>query len=122
MGNPNGQERKTAVENHYKWIHAAKILGCHSIRVNAFGKRQSGTLRNALIDGLGQLATYGADQQINVLVENHGLHTSDGPYMTSIIREVNNPFLGTLPDFGNWCLNTRVGQYKEQSVFRAVSP
>ena len=109
LGNPNDQKRKTAVENHYKWILAAKILGCHSIRVNAFGKGTREELHSALVDGLGQLSSYGAQQKINVLVENHGLHTSDGVFMTKIIKEVNNPFLGTLPDFGNWCLNTEWG-------------
>jgi len=109
LGNPDDKLRKSAVENHYKWIHAAKLLGCHSIRVNAFGKGTREQLRNALVDGLGQLSSYGSQEQINVLVENHGLHTSDGAYMTAIIREVNNSYLGTLPDFGNWCLNAEWG-------------
>lgn len=109
LGNPDESSRKLAVENHYKWIDAAKILGCHSIRVNAFGTAKPDVLKNALIDGLGQLAAYGAQQQINVLIENHGLHTSDGTYMTNIIGQVDNPYLGTLPDFGNWCLNTEWG-------------
>ena len=30
--------RQKAVENHYKWVKAAKFLGCHSIRVNAAGR------------------------------------------------------------------------------------
>ncbi|NNE75986.1 MAG: TIM barrel protein [Pricia sp.] len=109
LGNPNKAERKTAVENHYKWIHAAKILGCHSIRVNAFGDGDKASIRNNLIDGLGRLATYGAKENINVIIENHGLHTSDSKFMAGIIREVNNPYLGTLPDFGNWCLNAKWG-------------
>jgi len=29
--------------------------------------------------------------------------------MVEIIKEVNNPYLGTLPDFGNWCLDTQWG-------------
>jgi hypothetical protein len=44
-----------------------------------------------------------------VIIENHGLHTSNGEFMTSIIKEVQNPYLGTLPDFGNWCLNAKWG-------------
>ncbi len=109
LGNPNGAERKTSVENHFKWIHAAKIMGCHSIRVNAFGKGTTDELRSALVDGLGQLAAYGKQVGISVLIENHGLHTSDARFITGIIEEVNNPYLGTLPDFGNWCLDTEWG-------------
>ncbi len=109
LGNPDSKKRKTAVENHYKWIHAAKILGCHSIRVNAFGEGEEDKLRAALVDGLGELATYGGNENINVIVENHGLHTSNGAFITGIIKEAENPYLGTLPDFGNWCLNAKWG-------------
>ncbi|WP_411032073.1 sugar phosphate isomerase/epimerase family protein [Spongiimicrobium sp. 3-5] len=109
LGNTNDQERLTAVENHYKWIHAAKILGCHSIRVNAFGEGDRDTLKSTLVNGLGLLAEYGAKVGINVLIENHGLHTSDGAYIVDIIKTVDNPYLGTLPDFGNWCLNKEWG-------------
>ena len=109
LGDLDDNARKTAVENHYKWIHAAKLLGCHSIRVNAFGKGTKAELRGSLVDGLGQLSDYAAKHKIYVLIENHGLHTSDGKYITEIIKEVNNPFLGTLPDFGNWCLNAEWG-------------
>ena len=34
LGDPDDAKRQTAVENHYKWVEAAKFLGCHSIRVN----------------------------------------------------------------------------------------
>jgi len=109
LGYPGNIERKTAVENHFKWIDAAKILGCHSIRVNAFGKGTKRELHSALIDGLGRLTEYGEKQNINVLVENHGLHTSDGKFIVSVLQQVNSPFLGTLPDFGNWCLTAEWG-------------
>ncbi len=109
LGNLNANERKKAVENHFKWINAAKIMGCHSIRVNAFGKGSMEALETSLIDGLGELAEYGAKEEINVLVENHGLHTSNALFITGIIKQIGNPFLGTLPDFGNWCLTTEWG-------------
>ena len=35
LGDPDDAKRTEAVENHYKWVEAAKFLGCHSIRVNA---------------------------------------------------------------------------------------
>ena len=44
LGDPDEAKRTEAVENHYKWVEAAKFLGCHSIRVNA---RSNGTLRRA---------------------------------------------------------------------------
>ena len=109
LGNPDDARRAKAVENHYKWVDAAKVLGCHSVRVNAFGKADLDTLRQTLAEGLGSLAEYGAKSKIHVLIENHGLHSSDAKFMTDIIKEVDNPYLGTLPDFGNWCLNREWG-------------
>lgn len=109
LGNKNAEKRKKAVEDHYKWVHAAKILGCHSIRVNAFGEGSLDELKASLTDGLGQLTEYAAKEKINVILENHGLHTSNADFMVEIIHAVNNPYLGTLPDFGNWCLSAEWG-------------
>lgn len=113
LGSLDNNKRKTAVEDHYKWVNAAKILGCHSIRVNAFGNGSREELKTSLVDGLGRLTEYAAKENINVILENHGLHTSDATYMTGIIKQVNNPFLGTLPDFGNWCTSAEWGGTKE---------
>jgi len=109
LGNTNQAERKIAVENHYKWVNAAKILGCHSIRVNAFGDGERAAVKAALVDGMGQLCDYAAKENINVLIENHGLYSSDGQFISSMIDKANRPNLGTLPDFGNWCLNEKWG-------------
>jgi len=122
LGNPDNKERTKAIENHYKWINAAKLLGCHSIRVNAFGQGNKSTLKNSLVDGLGRLCDYGASENINLLIENHGLHTSDAKFITSIIKEVNHPNLGTLPDFGNWCLNAKWGSTQNDKCTEMYDP
>jgi len=109
LGNSNDDERKKAVENHYKWVNAAKILGCHSIRVNAFGEGSEEELHAALVNGMGQLCDYAAKENINVLIENHGLYSSNGKFITNVIKTANRPNFGTLPDFGNWCLNEKWG-------------
>lgn len=113
LGDLNDALRKTAVEDHYKWVDAAKILGCHSIRVNAFGIGTLEELTISLTDGLGRLTEYAEKENIFVILENHGLHTSNAAYMANIIKQVNNPFLGTLPDFGNWCTNAEWGGTNE---------
>lgn len=109
LGNLNDKDRNQAVQNHYKWVNAAKLLGCHSIRVNAFGEGGKEQVGTALEDGLGKLAEYSAKENINVLIENHGLYSSDGAWIAQLIKKVNTPYLGTLPDFGNWCTNIKWG-------------
>lgn len=101
--------RKVSVENHYKWVNAAKTLGCHSIRVNAYGASDDRkALHSSAVDGLGSLAIYAQSIGINVLVENHGGLSSDGQWLSSVIDEVDMANCGTLPDFGNFCLRHQV--------------
>ena len=109
LGLSNDKERKKSVENHFKWVNAAKILGCHSIRVNAFGEDSKEAFRTAIIDSMGQLSDYAARENINVIIENHGLFSSDAKLITDIVKHVNKPNFGTFPDFGNWCLSAKWG-------------
>jgi L-ribulose-5-phosphate 3-epimerase len=109
LGNPDSVQRRQAVQNHFKWVDAAKILGCHSIRINAFGEGSKEEVKAALIDALKQLCSYAIRDSINVLIENHGLYSSDGKWIADVIQKVGMPNCGTLPDFGNWCTAEKWG-------------
>jgi L-ribulose-5-phosphate 3-epimerase len=113
LGNPDAQLRKEAVENHYKWVDAARILGCHSIRINAFGEGKKEEVQAAMVDALKQLCTYALKSGTHVLIENHGLYSSDGVWIAEIMKQVSMPNCGTLPDFGNWCLSAKWGSTQE---------
>jgi len=102
LGDTNDVARQQAVENHYKWVFAAKFLGCHSIRVNAIGDGDSALVKIAAIDGLSKLAKYAAAFKINVIVENHWGYSSQGNWLSDVMKKANQPNLGTLPDFGNF--------------------
>jgi sugar phosphate isomerase/epimerase len=105
--------RLTAVDGHKKWIEAAKILGCLTVRVNLFGNGSPDAKKVAAIDSLGRLGDFAKTMQINVVVENHGHESSNGAWMTDIIKKVNRPNVGTLPDFGNFCLSQDWGSTQE---------
>ncbi len=109
LGNPKEEERITAEANHHKWVDAAKILGCHSIRINAFGDGTKEEVKAAMIESLRALGAYAATKNINVLIENHGLYSADGKWVAEVITTVNLPNVGTLPDFGNWCTAAKWG-------------
>lgn len=105
LGDADDMKRSRAIENHRKWIHAARTLGCHSIRVNA---QSSGTYeeqQKLAADGLARLTEIGAEADINVIVENHGGLSSNGAWLAGVMRRVNHPRCGTLPDFGNFCMD-----------------
>lgn len=102
LGDPRLTERARAVENHYRWVECAKALGCHSIRVNAgsSGSYEDQVYRAA--DGLRALSEFGDKHGINVIVENHGGLSSNGAWLAKVIKTVDHPRCGTLPDFGNF--------------------
>ncbi|HWV67510.1 sugar phosphate isomerase/epimerase family protein [Chitinophaga sp.] len=104
MGDLDVKKRMQAVENHYKWVEAAKFLGCHAIRVNAAGEGSPEEVAKAAADGLTKLATFGKEHGINVIVENHGGMSSNGEWLSGVMKTVNMPNCGTLPDLGNFCI------------------
>jgi len=110
LAEPNDKNRNKAVENHYKWVDAAKFLGCHSIRVNSFGTGSAEDVMKASIDGLGKLSEFASKQDINVIVENHGGYSSDGKWLSKVMSTINKPNCGTLPDFGNFCVERDSGK------------
>ncbi len=109
LGDPDDTKRNEAVKNHHKWVHAAKYLGCHSIRVNAFGIGTADEVKAAAVQGLGSLSEYAANENINVIVENHGSYSSDGKWLSDVMAQVNMSNCGTLPDFGNFCIEREGG-------------
>lgn len=105
LGNSDEAARQTAVENHYKWIEAAKFLGCHSIRVNAAGEEDREALKSRVVQSLHELCVFATDYGINVIVENHGGLSSDGDWLADTIKTVGMDNCGTLPDFGNFTID-----------------
>lgn len=106
-------ERDDAIARHSKWVDAAAELGCHSIRVNLFGKGAENDFakwKETSVDGLGRLAEYAQKSKINVIVENHGGLSSDAGKLTDVIKTINLKNCGTLPDFGNFCVKREGGE------------
>lgn len=102
LGDADEAKRTLAVENHYKWVEAAKFLGCHSIRVNAYSTGTPEEQAGRVADGLRRVTEFGDKHKINVIVENHGGLSSNGAWLASVIKKVGHPRCGTLPDFGNF--------------------
>ena len=104
LASSSSKDRDKAIENHFKWVEAAKELGCHSIRVNAAGSGTREEWHKQAVEGLSALSQFAMQHEINVVVENHGGLSSDGAWLIGVINEVNMDNCGTLPDFGNFCI------------------
>jgi sugar phosphate isomerase/epimerase len=102
LGDPDEKARRKAIEHHFPWVEAAKRLGCHAIRVVAASRGTFEEQQKLVTDGLVRLAEYAAQMQLAVLVENQGGLSSNGEWLAGVMRMVNRPNCGTLPDFGSF--------------------
>lgn len=116
-------KRNHAVESHYKWVDAAKFLGCKSIRVNLGSIDQQGTaeeVSKAAVEGYSKLLEYGAKNQLDIIVENHVGHSCNGMWLADVMKKVNNKHAGVLPDFGNFCVRRTVPKTMDLAGYMAT--
>lgn len=104
LSSVKNEERTEAVENHKKWIEAAAFLGCLTVRVNLHGEGDPDLRKKASVESLGALGEFAAPMKVNVVVENHGSVTSNAEWLCDVMKKVNMKNVGTLPDFGNFCI------------------
>ncbi len=116
IGDPDDAKRTKTVDNHRKWIDAAKFLGCHAIRVNARSAGDWDQQVKLAADGLARLSEFGAAQDISVIVENHGGLSSNADWLAEVITKVDHPNCGTLPDTGNF----RISDDETYDSYRGV--
>lgn len=102
LGDADKAKRAQAVDNHKKWVDAAKFLGCHSIRVNAQSSGSFEEQQKLASEGLRSLCEYADPHGLNVIVENHGGLSSNGSWLAGVMKLTAHPRVGTLPDFGNF--------------------
>lgn len=109
MGSPDKETRLKAARNHYKWVDIAAELGCHSIRTNMYpGEKQPSTgpeietFIGNCSESFNNLCEYAGPRNINVIIENHGGISSNPDVVVALMKRVNRPNFGTLPDFGNF--------------------
>lgn len=116
LGDKTLAKRAQAVENHFKWVEAAKELGCYAIRVNAASSGSYVDQVHRAADGLRSLSEFADPHGIDVIVENHGGLSSNGAWLAEVITKADHPRCGTLPDFGNF----RIGNGKEYNRYQGV--
>jgi len=127
LGAATSEARKQTVENHKKWVEAAKFLGCHAIRVNAYTAVPYSTdpeaeqeAINVCSSGLRQLSEFADDFDIDVIIENHGGFSSNGKWLAKMIKETAHKRAGTLPDFGNFRIHAEGDKISSYDSYRGV--
>ena len=93
-------ERKAALSTYQKWVDAAVVLGSPGIRVHCpNGKSVEDTA--CAVEGLKQLAAYGASKNIVINLENDDPVSENPSRIVKVIKGVNSRYLRSLPDFCN---------------------
>lgn len=98
---PTTELRKQFVINHRKWIDIAQYLGCHAIRTNCRGPQavdKDEALKWAA-ESYNMLLEYAVPAGISVCIENHGGVSNDPEWMISLLKEVDNLYFGSYPDW-----------------------
>ena len=103
LASSNKKERLEAIDNHMRWIDFALKLGCETLRLNLNGEKNLDKWTDNSVKSLSTLSEY--NKNINVVVENHGGFSSNGNYLANVMSNVNIINCGTLPDFGNFCMD-----------------
>ena len=93
-------ERRRSAIAHRKWLDIAHELGCVDIRCNARGPAGPDFVARAA-ESFHELLEYAKPAGLNIVIENHGGPSSDAPTLVKLMKTVNDPHFGTLPDFGN---------------------
>lgn len=125
LGDPNTEKRTQTIQNHLKWLDAAATLGCHSIRVNAASdpKLSYEEQMKHASDGLHGLCEEAAKRDLFVVVENHGGLSSNGQWLTGVMKMADHEKVGVLPDFGNFYTNRNTGElYNPYKGLREFMP
>lgn len=110
IGHRRDNFRTDAVDKHKVYIDLAAELGCHCIRMNWKGEEKD-TLENPeamkefidrSVPGFRALCEYGDTKNVGVTIENHWGPSSYIEPLTGLMKAVDHPRFGTLPDFGNF--------------------
>jgi len=110
LADPDPEKLKEAIENHKIWMDAAQLMGAHSVRANLFGELDPEKWHKLSVASLSELGAYGKEIGVNVIIENHGGWSSDGAKLAAVMKEVSMETVGTLPDFGNFCVKREGGE------------
>ncbi|MBX9851703.1 MAG: sugar phosphate isomerase/epimerase [Cytophagaceae bacterium] len=109
LADGDSTQRNQAIENHYKWVEAAKYLECQAIRVNLHGGATADEWKKASQESLSKLTEFASKHGINILAENHGGFSSNAQMLSGVVKETHKKNCGTLADFNNFCVRREKG-------------
>ena len=103
LASTDEQERQRSLKVAREWIDAAATLGSRAIRINP-GKTNGSVAKS--ITSMKEVNQYCKSKGLPLLTENHFGLEMDPDIHLRIIKEAGPENLHTLPDFGNYSIET----------------
>lgn len=103
LGDADPSKRQKSINQHKKWLNAAKTLGCEAIRINAYGDGSQEELLDRITPSILDLCQYGQERGVDILVENHGGYSSDPEWLIKLYHHINQDNFSILADVDNFC-------------------
>lgn len=112
---PDAAERDRALASSKEWVDVGAALGSPSIRTHIQGNKDSKPDVARAAETLARVAEYGAKKNVAISLENDDAVSEDPFFIVQLIEKVNNPWLRSLPDFGN-SLNTHDDDFNYRAM------
>jgi sugar phosphate isomerase/epimerase len=106
----------TAVKDGSQWIDIAAAIGSPSVRQHLAPNAGQAPDLDGAVSSLARLADHGGKRNVVVNLENDAATWEDPFFIVKVVQRVNNPYLRTLPDFGN-----SIVHYGEEGNEKAVA-
>ena len=110
LGASDSTMRANAIETHKKWIDAAQIINCPTVRINAYGDGSPELIKSRCISSITSLARHAQKLDIEILIENHGGISNNGAWLASLIKDIGLSNVHALADIDNWCIERENGK------------
>lgn len=99
----NPADRKEELNRFHRLVDQANVVGASFLRVFLDGGKGSLDRQTARsVDGLKRLADYAETKKVALAVEAGVGSCRNGLWLARVMKEVDHPFCGSMPDFGKF--------------------
>lgn len=102
LSSTDDDQRAKSLHYVMGWMDRARLLGAPSVRANLDGFQAKGAFNpERTAQAFRQLAEYGRNIGVKILVENHVGHSVKVENVVAVLRAVNDPWCRAIADWGN---------------------
>lgn len=116
LSSPSKPRRDDSMAIVKRWMDRAKAVGAPTMRANTGPEVASQPFDLAVLtDSFKQLADYGRQIGVKILIENHIGYSAEIDKTMAIVRAVNDPYCRALCDWGNSPAKTDADRVKDMA-------